>query len=129
MAKPTIYTISELAKEFSITTRAIRFYEDQGLLHPTREGQKRVYSPKDRAFLTLILRGKRLGFSLSESKEFIELYNPKNNNRIQLHTMIDKFAERNEQLDQQMRDIKAMKAELADAEKRCRAALNLEPRT
>ena len=70
MGDATIYTISELAKEFEITTRAIRFYEDQGLLHPTREGQKRIYLSKDRIFLKLILRGKRLGFSLAESRVF-----------------------------------------------------------
>ena len=70
----TTYTISELAKEFGVTTRTIRFYEDQGLLSPKREGTNRVFSPRDRVRLKLALRGKRLGFSLAEIRELFELY-------------------------------------------------------
>ena len=120
----TTFTISELAKDFDITTRAIRFYEDQGLLHPSREGQKRIYFPKDRVFLKLILRGKRLGLSLAESRELIELYNPSGNNRLQLQTMLDKLSERQEQLDQQLHDIEIMKIDLAEAERRCQLAMD-----
>ena len=65
------YSISELAKEFDVTTRSVRFYEDQGLLHPTRRGQTRIFSSKDRVRLKLILRGKRMGFSLAETKSFL----------------------------------------------------------
>src|SRR5690554_8102312 len=68
------YSISELASEFDVTTRSIRFYEDQGLLHPTRRGQTRIYSSKDRVRLKLILRGKRLGFSLAETRELFDLW-------------------------------------------------------
>ena len=80
----TVYTISELAQEFDITTRTIRFYEAEGLLHPTRNGQARIDSDQDRVHLKLILRGKRLGFSLSESKELITLYDPSSKNAKQL---------------------------------------------
>ena len=124
MGDATIYTISELAKEFEITTRAIRFYEDQGLLHPTREGQKRIYLSKDRIFLKLILRGKRLGFSLAESRDLIELYNPIGNNRVQLKTMVDKIANKQKTLDQQLHDIQIMKNDLKEAEQRCRLAMD-----
>ncbi|MBL4866494.1 MAG: MerR family DNA-binding transcriptional regulator [Pseudomonadales bacterium] len=123
MGNSTTYTISDLAKEFDITTRAIRFYEDQGLLSPARQGQRRIYHSKDHILLKLILRGKRLGFSLAESRDLIELYNPMGNNRLQLQTMIDKIAERNEQLNQQLHDIKVMKIDLNRAEQRCRLAL------
>ena len=70
------YSISDLARELDITTRAIRFYEEQGLLAPERRGQERVYSPRDKVSLKLILRGKRIGFSLAECRELIELYDP-----------------------------------------------------
>ncbi len=75
------YTIAELAREFDITNRAIRFYEDQGLLYPARNGQQRLYSPGDRTLLKLILRGKRLGFSLAESKKLFDLYDPDTDNK------------------------------------------------
>ncbi|MBV1883898.1 MAG: MerR family DNA-binding transcriptional regulator [Pseudomonadales bacterium] len=124
MSDATTYTISQLAKEFEITTRAIRFYEDQGLLHPTREGQKRIYLSKDRVFLKLILRGKRLGFSLAESRGLIELYNPIGNNRVQLKTMVDKITNKQKTLDQQLHDIQIMKNDLKKAEQRCRLAMD-----
>ena len=101
MAKQT-YSISDLANELDITTRAIRFYEEQGMLTPTRRGQERIYSPKDRVALKLILRGKRIGFSLAECKTLIE---------------------RRQQLEQQLLDIQQMQLELDTAEERCRSAL------
>ena len=70
----TPYSISDLAQEFNLTTRAIRFYEDEGLLQPGRSGRRRVYGTRDRVRLKLILRGKRLGFSLSEVRDIIEMY-------------------------------------------------------
>ena len=71
---PKTFSISELAKEFDVTTRSIRFYEDQGLMKPARRGQTRIYSPQDRVRLKLILRGKRLGFSLAETRRLFDLY-------------------------------------------------------
>ncbi len=117
------WTIGELARAFGITTRTIRFYEDEGLLHPERDGQTRIYRPRDRVRLKLILRGKRLGFSLSESRELIDMYNPEADNRDQLEALLDKIADRRRQLEQQKRDIAAMESELDEVEQRCRDAL------
>lgn len=116
-------SISDLAREFDVTTRAIRFYEEQGLLEPERRGQERIYTAKDRTTLKLILRGKRIGFSLAECKELIELYDPASGNRKQLDTFLRKIAERRAQLQQQLLDIQAMQLELDTAEERCHAAL------
>lgn len=116
-------SISDLAREFDVTTRAIRFYEEQGLLEPERRGQERIYTAKDRTTLKLILRGKRIGFSLAECKELIELYDPASGNRKQLDTFLRKIAERRAQLQQQLLDIQAMQLELDTAEERCQAAL------
>ena len=88
------FTITDLAQEFDITTRAIRFYEDQGLLSPQRKGQQRIYAPRDRTRLKLILRGKRLGFSLSEVGEMIELYDTESGESGQLNLFLDKIRER-----------------------------------
>lgn len=117
------YSISELARELDITTRTIRFYEEQGMLSPTRRGQERIYTAKDRVVLKLILRGKRIGFSLAECKSLIELYDPQDNNRNQLNIMLGKIAERRLQLEQQLLDIQQMQLELDTAEERCRTAL------
>ena len=102
------YSISELARELDVTTRTIRFYEEQGMLSPTRRGQERIYTPKDRVALKLILRGKRIGFSLAECKSLIELYDPQGDNRNQLNIMLGKIAERRLQLEQQWLDIQQM---------------------
>ena len=117
------FTISELAKEFDITTRTIRFYEDMGLLQPERRGTARIFTPADRTTIKLILRGKRLGFSLLESKEMIELYDPATGNVTQLETLLDKLAEKRAVLEQQLEDIRVMQHELDDVERRCRDAL------
>jgi DNA-binding transcriptional MerR regulator len=119
----TIYSISDLAKEFDITTRTIRFYEDEGLLSPQRDGQTRIYFERDRVLLKLILRGKRLGFSLNESKELFDLYDPGSGNRAQLQRMLLKIAEKRAVLEQQLADIAVMNHELDEAEQRCRDAL------
>ncbi|MDQ7727576.1 MerR family DNA-binding transcriptional regulator [Halomonas sp. SpR8] len=118
------YSISELASEFDLTTRSIRFYEDQELLHPTRRGQTRVYSSKDRVRLKLTIRGKRLGFSLAEIRELFELWDEtRSGSKKQLHLMLSKIAERRAALDQQMKDITMVQLELESAEIRCRQAL------
>tara|TARA_B100001059_G_scaffold227325_1_gene256977 strand:+ start:4098 stop:4475 length:378 start_codon:yes stop_codon:yes gene_type:complete len=117
------YSISDLARELDITTRAIRFYEEQNMLSPERRGLERVYSARDKVTLKLILRGKRIGFSLAECKELIELYDPSHGNRKQLETFMDKIAQRRAQLAQQLLDIEQMQIELDTAEERCRTAL------
>ncbi|ATL92393.1 MerR family transcriptional regulator [Aeromonas sp. CU5] len=117
------YSISELAREFDITTRSIRFYEDQGLLDPSREGQTRIYSKQDRVRLKLTLRGKRLGFSLAEIRELFDLYDADKSSRSQLQTMLGLVAEKRETLQQQMEDIRMVLLELDAAEQRCQQAL------
>ena len=118
------YTISELASEFDVTTRSIRFYEDQELLRPRRRGQTRVYSSKDRVRLKLTLRGKRLGLSLAEIRELFELWDEtRSGSKKQLELMLSKIAERRAALEQQMKDITMVQLELESAEIRCRQAL------
>lgn len=106
------YTISELAAEFGITPRAIRFYEDEELIKPTRHGQSRIYSPRDRARLALILRGKRVGFSLVEIKEMLDLYDINDGQATQLKFSIKKFSERINALERQRADIEHALEEL-----------------
>ena len=117
------YNISELASEFDITTRSIRFYEEKGLLQPTRNGQTRIYTAADRTKLRLILRGKRLGLSLEESRDIIEMYDPQRDNSPQLQRLIDKIREKREMLQRQLRDIETLLQDLDDAEARCVDAL------
>lgn len=118
------YSITDLSREFDITTRTIRFYEDLGLLNPSREGQKRIYTPRDRVFLKLILRGKRLGFTLTESRKLIEMYDPDSDNLHQLRSMLNMLDDKELLLDQQLNDIKIMKLELQEARERCLAAMH-----
>ena len=121
------FTISQLSKEFAITTRSIRFYEDQGLLSPQRDGQKRIYSSHDRTWLKLICRGKRLGLSLAEIRQILDMYDSSaSNNDQQLLAFIDKIKLRKAALEQQMLDISALKKELDEAEKLCKKALSIE---
>ena len=122
------YSISELAREFDITTRTIRFYEEQGLVSPARDGQKRVYSPADRVRIKLILRGKRIGMSLKESAELIDMYNP-GDNAGQLHTLLGSIEQRQEKLLQQRRDIDDMLAGLDEVCELCRQALDTSETT
>ncbi len=116
---PDHITISDLANEFDITTRTIRFYEEKGLLNPRREGQTRIYSSADRTKLKLILRGKRLGFTLEESRSIIEMYDPAKDNLDQLHSLLSKIREKRRQLSQQLHDIEVMMLDLRDAEEKC----------
>ena len=114
----TTYTITDLAKEFDVTTRAIRFYEDQGLLNPQREGRKRIYTKRDRTRLKLILRGKRLGFTLSETRELFDLYDTARGEERQLRHFLRILAHRRQLLEQQQRDIEAVLHEIEMAEGR-----------
>src|ERR1044071_4755890 len=104
-ADPVTYTISDLAREFALTTRAIRFYEDEGLLAPRRSGRSRIYSEKERVRIKLILRGKRLGLSLSEIRELLDLYETTQSERPQLIKFLQVLAERRARLRQQQEDI------------------------
>ncbi|MEQ7922668.1 MerR family DNA-binding transcriptional regulator [Xanthomonas sp. WHRI 1810A] len=117
------YSISDLARELDITTRTIRFYEEQGMLTPERRGTERIYTGRDKVTLRLILRGKRIGFSLAECRELIGLYDPEGGNQLQLNTMLGKINERRTQLEQQLLDIQQMQLELDTAEERCKQAL------
>jgi DNA-binding transcriptional MerR regulator len=118
------YGISELASEFSVTTRTIRFYEEKGLLNPGREGSRRIYSPVDRTRLRLILRGKRLGFSLDESAEIVLMYGSPGNNRKQLQRLITRIGEKIIDLKRQQDDLAVMLLDLQNAEKKCLAVLD-----
>lgn len=124
MNDTTTYSIGELAREFDITTRSIRFYEDQGLLTPSRQGQTRLYTNKDRVRLKLILRGKRLGFSLAETKRLFDLYDMENSSARQLQTIFELIDEKRASLHQQLEDIKVILVELGNLEERCRDELN-----
>lgn len=119
----TTYSIRDLATEFDVTTRTIRFYEEKNLLEPRREGTRRVYSAADRTKLRLILRGKRLGLSLDESAEIILMYGTPGNNLRQLKKLIAKIQDKRAELKRQQQDIKAMLRDLGDAENKCRDAL------
>ncbi|PLW81017.1 MerR family transcriptional regulator [Kineobactrum sediminis] len=115
----TTYTISQLAEEFGVTTRTIRFYEEKGLVHPRREGQKRLYSPADRVRIKLILRGKRIGMSLEESVEVIDMYDPEHNNREQLQSLVCTVEDKRARLLQQKKDIEDMLAGLDEVQALC----------
>ncbi|MFT7289429.1 MAG: DNA-binding transcriptional MerR regulator [Halieaceae bacterium] len=117
------YSISDLAKEFDVTTRTIRFYEDKGMLSPARRGQTRVYSAGDRTSLKLILRGKRLGFSLEQSQEIINMYDPSGSNTEQLQVLLENVRSKRRQLREQQHDIEIMMLELQESEQRCLDAL------
>ena len=117
------FSIGELAREFDITPRAIRFYEDQGLLAPRREGQKRIYTPRDRTRLKLTLRGKRLGLSLSEIRELIDMYEPGRDERPQLERFLAVLEAHKAALLQQRADIEAQLSELQAFEKKVRKQL------
>jgi DNA-binding transcriptional MerR regulator len=120
------YTISDLAREFALTTRTIRFYEDEGLLSPVRKGRARIYSERERVRIKLILRGKRLGFALSEIRELLDLYAATKNERPQLEKFVVMLADRRARLLQQREDIDAVLAEIAALERESRRRLKGE---
>jgi DNA-binding transcriptional MerR regulator len=117
------YSISELAREFEVTPRAIRFYEDQGLISPRRAGQRRIYTPRDRTRLKLTLRGKRLGLTLSEIRELIDMYEPGRDERPQLERFLAVLESHRSSLLQQRADIEAQLSEIQTFEKRVRKRL------
>ena len=122
-----LYTIGELAQEFSLSPRAIRFYEDQGLLSPERAGTQRVYAKRDRARLKLILRGKRLGFSLADIREFLDLYDADRSKRRQMAMTLQRTRSRIAALEQQLADITLTLAELRDMEAEVAAYVDMPP--
>lgn len=119
----TEYSISELAQEFDVTPRAIRFYEDQGLLSPRREGQRRIYTTRDRTRLKLTLRGKRLGLTLSEIRELIDMYEPGRDQRPQLKRFLAVLESHKAALLQQRPDLEAQLSEIQAFEKKVRRQL------
>jgi DNA-binding transcriptional MerR regulator len=118
------FTIGDLAREFDVTLRAIRFYEDEGLLAPGRDGSRRVYTKRDRVRLKLILRGKRLGFSLAEVREMLELYDSAPDERPQLEKFAAALAARREQLEHQREEIDEVLSEIRAFERQSRKMLN-----
>lgn len=126
MATPQTFSISDLAREFDLTTRAIRFYEDMGLIQPQREGpggRNRVYSARDRTRLKLTLRAKRLGLSLTEAREIIDMYDSPRDTGPQLRKFLAVLADHKRQLEEQMADLQANLDEVKVHEKEARALL------
>jgi len=114
---PPLYTITELSNELGVTPRAVRFYESKGLLDPQRVGQNRVYTYRDRARLLLILRGKRLGFSLAEVKEYLDLYDADPTQKEQFLHLLRGVRQRVGELERQRRDLELMLRELKEIER------------
>lgn len=117
------WTITELADEFGVTLRTLRHYEDVGLLHPERRGTARVFHQRDRVRLELILRGKRLGFTLPEISTIVNMYDEQPGETGQLEYLLDQIEVRRAELAQRRHDIDATLAELAEVERRCRTDL------
>ena len=123
MSASRTFTIAELADEFDVTPRAIRFYEDVGLLEPSRAGRNRVYTQRDRTRLKLTLRGKRLGLSLSEILQLVRMYDSEADTAPQLNAFLDVLRMHRSQLEQQLDDIRVMLAEIGQHEQRCKRLL------
>jgi DNA-binding transcriptional MerR regulator len=117
------YSISDLAGEFDITPRTIRFYEEKGYLSPNREGTRRIYSPAERTRLRLMLRGKRLGLSLDETAELIQMYGSRNNNRKQLELFVARLGEKRTELERRRKDLETALDDLQSVEDQCHIAL------
>lgn len=117
------WTIARLAEEFGVTLRTIRFYEDRGLLNPERRGTQRIFHSRDRVRLALVLRGKRLGFSLDEIATIVDMYDAAPGEVGQLRYLLDQIDARRAELEQRRRDIEASLTELAEVEARCREDL------
>ncbi len=117
------FSIAELAQEFGVTHRTIRFYETEGMISPLREGQRRIYRQRDRVRLKLILRGKRLGLSLQEIREIIDLYDADKGEVDQLRLLLDKIEARRVDLEHKRRDIDATLSDLEEVAAKCRTRL------
>jgi DNA-binding transcriptional MerR regulator len=113
------YTITELTREFDISTRTVRFYEDEGLISPVRRGRTRLFRQSDRALLKMILRGKRLGFSIAEIREIVQMYKTPPGEAGQLRAIVKRVGERRRELEQKRRDIDDLLIELDNAEEAC----------
>ena len=111
--------MTDLTREFGLTSRAVRYYEQEGLIHPSRRGQTRIFSLRDRTRLRLINRGRKLGFSIAEIREILDLYNPERGEAEQLAHLVRKVRERREALYEQRRDIDAILEELEQLEDSC----------
>lgn len=118
-----LFSVNELAEELGTTARALRFYEQKGLLAPRRVGANRVYDRRDRARLMLVLRGKRLGFSLAEIREYLDLYDADRSQRSQVQLLLARTQERIAELEQQQRDLAQTLQELRDVERQALDAL------
>lgn len=123
MHEEQLFTISDLARDFDITLRTIRFYEEQGLIVPQREGRQRLFTRRDRARLKLILRGKRIGLSLAEIREIIDLYDQARDEASQSQKLLDLLTLRRQQLEAQRRDIDAVLGEINSLANHCEAVL------
>ncbi|HJV07527.1 MAG TPA: MerR family DNA-binding transcriptional regulator [Chromobacteriaceae bacterium] len=118
------FTISELASECDVTLRTIRFYEEQGLIEPQRAGRQRVFTRRDRARLKLILRGKRIGLSLSDIREILDMYELARDEASQSLKLLNLLVARRKQLEQQRQDIEAVLAEIDTLETHCRQVID-----
>ncbi|MEM1317025.1 MAG: MerR family DNA-binding transcriptional regulator [Pseudomonadota bacterium] len=117
------HSITDLTREFDVSTRTIRFYEDEGLIKPLRRGRTRLFRPSDRVLLKQILRGKRLGFSIAEIREIIEVYRASKGEEPQIKLMMARIQEKTAELEQKRRDIEETLAEMKTAEEQCIARL------
>ena len=123
MNQAELFTISDLAREFDVTLRTIRFYEEQGLIEPQRDGRQRLFTRRDRARLRLILRGKRIGLSLAEIREIIDMYQLAHDEASQSQKLLDLLLARRCQLEEQRRDIDAVLDEIGALEAHCRGVI------
>ncbi|MFN3236933.1 MAG: MerR family transcriptional regulator [Pseudomonadales bacterium] len=119
------YSIRHLAEEFAVTTRTLRFYEEKGLLRPTRQGNSRLYDSADRTRLKLILRGKKLGLTLDESSDIIAMYQADGRNQKQLKALLNKISEKQQQLKAQQKELNTMMSDLKTWQARCEAELGV----
>lgn len=124
MSEDRLFTISDLARDFDITLRTIRFYEEQGLIEPQREGRQRLFTHRDRARLKLILRGKRIGLALSEIREILDLYELARDEASQSLKLLQLLSDRKKQLEEQRQDIDAVLAEIDMLEGHCRQVID-----
>lgn len=123
MNQAELFTISDLAREFDVTLRTIRFYEEQGLIEPLRDGRQRLFTRRDRTRLRLILRGKRIGLSLAEIREIIDMYQLAHDEASQSQKLLDLLLARRRQLEEQRRDIDAVLDEIGALESHCRSVI------